>query len=64
MNELPKEKMMVSHVDIMHGIQEQASFACNIKANAVDRIMPLSIILMQPFDVTCPCLEPMVLIIN
>lgn len=64
MNELSKERMMVSFIDIMYSIKEQASFACSIKANVVDRIMPLSIILMQPIDVTCPCLESEVPIAN
>ena len=55
---------MVSIVDIMHGIQEQASLANSIKANAIHRVMPLSIILIQPVDVICPSLEPMVSIAN
>jgi hypothetical protein len=55
---------MVSIVDIMHGIQEQASFASSIKANAIHGVMPLSIILVQPVDVICPSLEPMVFIAN
>jgi hypothetical protein len=48
---------MVSFVVIMHGIQEQASFAWSIKANVVYGVMPMLIILMQPVDVTYPSLE-------
>jgi hypothetical protein len=55
---------MVSLVDIMHGIEEQASLALCIKANTVNGVMPFSVILMQPIDVSCPCHESVVPIID
>jgi hypothetical protein len=60
MNELSNYKFMVSLVDIMHGIEEQASLALCIKANAINGVMPFSVVLMQPFNVSCPCHEPVV----
>jgi hypothetical protein len=35
---------MVSFVDVMHGIEEQASLAFGIKANVVHRVVPLLVI--------------------
>jgi hypothetical protein len=55
---------MVSLVDIMHGIEEQALFAFGIKADAIHGVMLVLIILMQPLDVTCPSLKPVVSIAN
>jgi hypothetical protein len=47
-------------VDIMHGIQEQASLAFSVKADGVHRVMPLSIITMELVNVPYPCLEAVV----
>jgi hypothetical protein len=55
---------MVSLIDVMHGIEEQAFLAFSIKADAINGVVPLSIIGMQPVDVTCPGLEPKVPITN
>jgi hypothetical protein len=44
----------------MHGIQEHASLASSVKADGVHRVMPLSVITMEPVNISCPCLEAVV----
>jgi hypothetical protein len=44
----------------MHGIHEQATLASSFQADAIYCIVPLSVILVQPVNVACPCLEAMV----
>jgi hypothetical protein len=50
----------VSLVDIVHGIQKQASLAFSVKADGVHGVMPLSVITIEPVNVPCPCLEAVV----
>jgi hypothetical protein len=51
---------MVSLVDIVHGIHEQATLASSIQADVVHYVVPLSVISVQPINVACPCLEAIV----
>ena len=46
-----------SLVDVMHDIQKEAPLASCIQANVVHYIVPLSVIIMKPLNVACPCLE-------
>ena len=57
-------RMVVSLVDVMHGIEKLAFLASCIKADAIHGVVPTPVHAMQPLNDACPSFEPMVSITN